>query len=939
MQDEHIRRSKGTDRPLSLREKVSPAGTVRAKRLAAAGFWLLLALLFTGTALFPGTYPLGIALTSAAGGLLSAAAVTVGALIGSVRIPAAGGVYALVIAGLFAVRALTTLWLSGEPSRGSISPKKNGGTQSGVRVLSTLTRAGSRLRRLFNRILEIEEEDSGSLRNGASAVKTSRSGTSGTGLSSGGSGPAVRSGVNAGTVLREHIRIRMALSACAALFAGAWSVVAGGYEYADLFGAVFSVLTTPLCTYLFYAASDRNMRASPFREFGVYALMTAAALSLHGLSASLFSLRLPAGGGSVRTRILFDAGAFFALAVSLLVTRSSGWQRGAVAGVLCGLTMEPAYVPMYALSAVVFALLERLPEAFPVLGAGAAAVSWAVFTGGIDGFTFVIPPVLVLCAVLIPLFRYDAIRLPEDLFGTRSFLSAAGRDKAGRDGERTAAALRAEELDRRVKGLSEGLASVSAVLFALSDRLSKPSRPELRTAVEESFSEKCARCPRKTSCRMGSRDRAEALYRSMTESLVQNGFVSASLIPPSLASGCPDMGDILDRANRVITDRAEDFSRESRLLNAAEDWGLAGELFRAAEERGREAAKPDAELEKKLRRTLSLNGFTAASVRAWGGRTKIIRADGVDLYSTRLGGDDIRRLFEGIVRLPLSQPEFQVEGSSLSMRIHSVSAFFVRGGSFSCAASGVHRYWGDERSRGAYSGEKHPFGRRWAGGDPSDHGEDGIEAQRERIEISDSEPEDVCGDITASFEADGRFYMILSDGMGSGREAALSAGMAVSILEKLIRAGAGMDTSLKMLNQILRAAGRECPATVDAAEIDLTTGEARFVKSGAAPSFVLRDGSVFRLQSKTVPIGILRALDAEMIRFDVREGDTVVMVSDGAAKSFDEEPWLLDLLTSDEEILHGDEKRAAMTVVGEAAVRGSKDDITCGVFRILKKSG
>ena len=119
----------------------------------------------------------------------------------------------------------------------------------------------------------------------------------------------------------------------------------------------------------------------------------------------------------------------------------------------------------------------------------------------------------------------------------------------------------------------------------------------------------------------------------------------------------------------------------------------------------------------------------------------------------------------------------------------------------------------------------------------------------------------------------------------------------------------------------------------------MTTGEARFVKSGAAPSFVLRDGSIFRLQSKTVPIGILRALDAESIRFDVQQGDTVVMVSDGAAKSFDEEPWLLDLLTSDEEILTGDEKRAAMTVVSEAAVRGSKDDISCGVFRVFKRAG
>ena len=178
--------------------------------------------------------------------------------------------------------------------------------------------------------------------------------------------------------------------------------------------------------------------------------------------------------------------------------------------------------------------------------------------------------------------------------------------------------------------------------------------------------------------------------------------------------------------------------------------------------------------------------------------------------------------------------------------------------------------------------------------------------------------------------------MILSDGMGSGREAALSAGMAVSLLERLITAGAGTETALKILNRVLRATGRECSATVDVAEIDLYTGEARFVKSGAAPSFVLRDGSIFRLQSKTVPVGILRALDAEMIRFDVRAGDTVVMVSDGAARSYDEDPWLLDLLSSDEGILRGDERSAAAAVVGEAAQRGGRDDITCGIVRVVR---
>ena len=448
MQDEQYRKTSGAGRTSVSRPKSSLFA--RSKRLLFAGFCLLAALLFTGTAVFPGTYPLGIAMVSAAGGVLSAAAVTVGALFGSIRIPAAGGVYALVFVGLFAVRILAAVWLNtaglhtagDSPSgtnRGGQDAETVGWNRSGrIRAVTEKTRI------LFLRLLEADEDGEGRSGIGSRALKNPSSAF------------PEREKINAGTVLREHIRIRMALSACAALFAGAWSVVAGGYEYRDLFGAVFAVLTTPLLTYLFYAASDWNMRASPFREFGVYALMAAAALSLHGISASLFSLRIPVDGitgegAFIRQRILFDAGAFFALTASLVVTRNHGWQRGALAGVLCGITMDPDYVPMYALSAVSCAVLSPLPSTFGGLGAGIAALSWAIFINGIDGFTAVIPPVSVMCAVLIPLFRYDLAIIPEDLFGILPFLSAAGRERGIRNGEETGTALLAAELDRRVK--------------------------------------------------------------------------------------------------------------------------------------------------------------------------------------------------------------------------------------------------------------------------------------------------------------------------------------------------------------------------------------------------------------------------------------------------------------------------------------------------------
>ena len=467
---------------------------------------------------------------------------------------------------------------------------------------------------------------------------------------------------------------------------------------------------------------------------------------------------------------------------------------------------------------------------------------------------------------------------------------------------------------------------VSAILGGMAERLSRPGKPELRQIVEESFGRHCARCGKRASCMDAKNSPASALVGTMADALARDGTVSASAVPPALASRCGSMGTILDEVNFAAGDRIAQLSRGNRLAASAADWSLAGELFRSAEKNGREVSEEDGELSRKLRRVLSMNNFGASSVTAYGSRRRHIFVYDVDLSATRMGGDDIRRLFESVVGQPLSHPEFELNGAVLSMRLHTVDAFVCRTGSYSCAASGVHRYYCGKRSHGADSGEERLRTEERPEEEP-------------RAEVTDAVPEEISGDSYTDFEADGRYYMILSDGMGSGKEAALTSGMAVSLLERLIRSGAELETALRMLNQIIRSTERECSATVDIAEIDLATGAARFIKSGAAPSFVLRGGSIFRLQSKTVPLGILRALDAEMIRFDVREGDTVVMISDGAARSYEEAPWLLDLMSNDEEVLWGNERRAAMTVVSEAALRGARDDITCGILRVARRAG
>ena len=103
--------------------------------------------------------------------------------------------------------------------------------------------------------------------------------------------------------------------------------------------------------------------------------------------------------------------------------------------------------------------------------------------------------------------------------------------------------------------------------------------------------------------------------------------------------------------------------------------------------------------------------------------------------------------------------------------------------------------------------------------------------------------------------------MILSDGMGTGGRAAVDGAMASGLMSRLIKAGFGYDCSLRILNSsMLFKSTDESLATVDIASIDLFTGETKLYKAGAAPTIVRRSGKTGKVQSTSLPAGILREI-------------------------------------------------------------------------------
>lgn len=191
-----------------------------------------------------------------------------------------------------------------------------------------------------------------------------------------------------------------------------------------------------------------------------------------------------------------------------------------------------------------------------------------------------------------------------------------------------------------------------------------------------------------------------------------------------------------------------------------------------------------------------------------------------------------------------------------------------------------------------------------------------------------------CGDYFKSFETDdGKFYMILSDGMGTGAPAALCSAISVEVLQSLLKEGVDFPHALNLTNTAMMLnSADEALATVDIACIDLSTGKADFYKAGAAATLVRHGRRVLKLNRVALPIGILGKAEYSHASATLSEDDIVLMSSDGV--------WVTDEISIAKQLSYfkGDSmdtlsKRIANTAFESGTVT---DDITVIAAKLLQ---
>ncbi len=432
---------------------------------------------------------------------------------------------------------------------------------------------------------------------------------------------------------------------------------------------------------------------------------------------------------------------------------------------------------------------------------------------------------------------------------------------------------------RHVRRLSLAFLELSSTFGKMAACMRRPNPAEVNAIAQSAVLSRCSLCEKRDACSHAGSPTLSAAVKELSSRIARGERDLSGVFPDTLSADCGYLDtlthDILSESAERLRERQENGA--SDLLSA--DYAMLASILSATADHDERERAEDRRLSQELLSALEEHGGFRGSVTVFGDRQKEILVSGSSWEGKRLSVEEIRTLFESLSLSRLSEPSFDFGSGQMAIETHTVPRHTV-----------------------VFRSSALPGGK------------------------------EMSGDMVRSFGNDeGYAYVLLSDGMGSGKTAAITAELVGSYLEELLSAGVSADTALTMLNQVIKQKGIECSATVDLLEVDLLYSRATFLKSGAATSYVRRGRDVFRIRSKTVPIGLLQKVDAEKIHFDVQTGDVIVLLSDGVSQVPEDAPWLVSLLTDGWE-----EDLDVMTgkIITAAREAGRSDDMTVGLLRI-----
>lgn len=153
------------------------------------------------------------------------------------------------------------------------------------------------------------------------------------------------------------------------------------------------------------------------------------------------------------------------------------------------------------------------------------------------------------------------------------------------------------------------------------------------------------------------------------------------------------------------------------------------------------------------------------------------------------------------------------------------------------------------------------------------------------------EDEKVSGDNFSLEEYNqSQVVVMLADGMGSGEMACRDSQAVIEFMERFLEAGFQKEKAFSMVNGAIAAQNGCCNlTTLDICAMNLLTGEAEFVKAGAAASYIKRGNWVEEVAADTLPLGSIDELCPIIQSVKLADTDMLIMLSDGISDAVESE--------------------------------------------------
>ncbi len=522
-----------------------------------------------------------------------------------------------------------------------------------------------------------------------------------------------------------------------------------------------------------------------------------------------------------------------ALALTLISASKGGVIRGAVIGAALGAVCNPALAVSYATVggiSGIFYCIGVLPAAGISAFAGASVALFQVGYVALAGF---VPETVIAVAVVSPMIRYSFI--PERFPYPKNELPCEYDALS----EAETRAMRNIERNEQIERLSEALRDISKTLNEADGCAVYQRSKKVSEALSSGFCESCALS---SICWESESERAEKSVKGIIEACERGETLPRDKKTNYLSGYCIKFKELIEEIKRVSNELKTETAAVPINSVATCDFKAVADMLSDVADNLRLENARDNDAERAVLSVAGAIGFNPNTVSVVGSDRKRIYTCGVRRSLTEEEREKIRKAFSEACKTEYSLPVVTGERSECMV----------------------------------FSPEKT------------------LSAKAYCLK-STKQGETRSGDSVITGETEGGyFYAMLADGMGSGEEASKVSETALSVLEKLIRCRVKKSTAARLVGDVLKRRNGECFTTLDVMELDLVGGDVSFLKNGAAASYVVRNGGVYCINARSMPIGITEEASPAETSFKLSAGDTVIMLSDGIASDGVDGKWISD---------------------------------------------